>query len=220
MRQGDSGWREGHGLLSNRSSSAGRGMPARPARGSHRRHEHVHLRRLERADDRRPELDGVPPTGIDTNAGATLALGGSVLSTGDRADSRRLRRRRSRRGEPAQNRLHLRRDPARTGTLTSVIELLYWDGCPSHPEALEVLRAALAAAGRDDAIVQREITTQAEAEAAGFPGSPTILVDGRDVDPACALLTPAALSCRIYRLPDGRPSPVPSRQQIEEALAP
>lgn len=100
-----------------------------------------------------------------------------------------------------------------------MIELLYWDGCPSHPEALELVRDALAAAGRDDEIVVREITSQAEAEAARFPGSPTIRVDGRDVDPVGAAHAPAMLSCRIYRLPDGRPSPVPARHQIEEALA-
>jgi hypothetical protein len=103
-----------------------------------------------------------------------------------------------------------------TGT---VIELLYWDGCPSHAEALELVRSVLAAAGRDDEIVVREITSQAEAEAAGFPGSPTILVDGHDVDPIGAEQAPVMLSCRIYRLPDGRSSPVPARNQIEEALA-
>ena len=50
-----------------------------------------------------------------------------------------------------------------------------------------------------------------------FPGSPTIRVDGRDVDPAGAGARPA-LTCRIYHLPDGRVSPVPSREQLEAAL--
>lgn len=98
-----------------------------------------------------------------------------------------------------------------------MIELLYWEGCPSHPEALELLTAAAAAAGREDEIVVREVRTQDEAEELGFPGSPTIRVDGRDVDPEGAAGR-AMLACRIYRLPDGRPSPVPTRDQIEEAL--
>jgi hypothetical protein len=98
-----------------------------------------------------------------------------------------------------------------------VIELLYWEGCPSHPEALELLRDAAARAGRNDEIVLRQVTSQAEAEDLRFPGSPTIRVDGRDVDPAGASGR-AMLACRIYRLPDGRPSPVPTRDQIEEAL--
>jgi hypothetical protein len=98
-----------------------------------------------------------------------------------------------------------------------VIELLYWDGCPSHREALELLRDAAARAGRSDEIVLREVTSQAEAEALRFPGSPTIRVDGEDVDRHGASGR-AMLACRIYRLPDGRPSPVPTRDQIEEAL--
>lgn len=97
------------------------------------------------------------------------------------------------------------------------IELLYWEGCPSHPEAEELLRDVLRNGGLDEPVELREVTTQADAEAERFPGSPTIRVDGRDVDPAGAAARPA-LTCRIYHLPDGRVSPVPTREQLEEAL--
>jgi hypothetical protein len=63
-----------------------------------------------------------------------------------------------------------------------------------------------------------EIRTHEEAGELAFPGSPTIRIDGRDVDPAGAG-APPALSCRVYRFPDGRVSPIPSRQQLEEALS-
>jgi hypothetical protein len=98
------------------------------------------------------------------------------------------------------------------------IELLYWDGCPSHPEALEALRAVLDERGIRDEIQLRHVETDEEAAELGFPGSPTIRIDGRDVDPAGAS-APPSLSCRIYYLPDGRVSPVPSREQLEEALS-
>lgn len=98
-----------------------------------------------------------------------------------------------------------------------MIELYYWEGCPSHPEALALLREVLSAEGRSDDVVIHEVTSQAEAERIGFPGSPTIRIDGRDVDPGGAAGR-AMLACRIYRAADGRPSPVPSREQIEEAL--
>jgi hypothetical protein len=75
----------------------------------------------------------------------------------------------------------------------------------------------LAARGIDQPVEIREVRTQEEAEALRFPGSPTIRVDGRDVDPAGAAGRPA-LNCRIYELPDGRASPVPTREQLEEAL--
>lgn len=97
------------------------------------------------------------------------------------------------------------------------IEFLYWAGCPSHPEARELLEEVLHARGADLTVNVREVHTQEVARELGFPGSPTIRVDGRDVDPAGAQ-EPPSLSCRIYRLPNGRVSPVPTRQQIEEAL--
>jgi hypothetical protein len=97
------------------------------------------------------------------------------------------------------------------------IELLYWDGCPSHPEALALLREVLARRGVVTEVELREVHSQEEAEALRFPGSPTIRVDGRDVDPDGASRRPA-LNCRIYRSEDGRVSPLPSRTQLEAAL--
>ena len=98
------------------------------------------------------------------------------------------------------------------------IEFLFWDGCPSHPEAKQLLEDVLAERGVDAEVKVREVLTQAEAEELRFPGSPTIRVDGKDVDPDGASARPA-LNCRIYRKPDGRPSPVPTREQLEVALS-
>jgi hypothetical protein len=72
--------------------------------------------------------------------------------------------------------------------------------------------------GLDVEVRVREVFTQAEAEELRFPGSPTIRVDGRDVDPDGASARPA-LNCRIYHKADGRPSPVPTREQLEAALS-
>jgi hypothetical protein len=97
------------------------------------------------------------------------------------------------------------------------IEFLFWEGCPSHPEARALLAEVLAERGLDAEVEEHEVTTTEEAEQLAFPGSPTIRVDGRDVDPAGAGARPA-LTCRIYHRPDGRVSPVPTREQLEEAL--
>jgi hypothetical protein len=97
------------------------------------------------------------------------------------------------------------------------IELLYWDGCPSHPEARELLEDVLAARGIDAAIRITHVGTDAEAQRFGFPGSPTIRIDGRDVD-ARGAAAPPSLTCRVYYLADGRPSPIPSREDLEAAL--
>jgi hypothetical protein len=98
------------------------------------------------------------------------------------------------------------------------IEFLYWEGCPSHPEARALLDDVLESRGVDAEVAVREVRTQEEAEQLAFPGSPTIRVDGRDVDPDGAQARPA-LNCRIYHLPDGRVSPVPTREQLEAALS-
>jgi hypothetical protein len=98
------------------------------------------------------------------------------------------------------------------------IELLFWEGCPSWPEAESLLGEVMAERGLGAHVARREVRTQEEAEALRFPGSPTIRVDGRDVDPTGAAAARPALTCRIYRLPDGRVSPIPSREQLEEAL--
>lgn len=99
------------------------------------------------------------------------------------------------------------------------IDFLFWRGCPSHPEARELLREVLAARGIEAEVVEHEVTTDDEARELAFPGSPTIRVDGRDVDSVGAAAARPALTCRIYKLPDGRVSPVPSREQLEEALS-
>jgi len=98
------------------------------------------------------------------------------------------------------------------------IEFLYFADCPSHPEALALLRSVLHDRRVEGEIDVLEVTSDAHARELAFPGSPTIRIDGRDVDPDGAGGLPA-LGCRIYRLPDGRVSPVPSREQIEEALS-
>jgi hypothetical protein len=97
------------------------------------------------------------------------------------------------------------------------VEFLYWEGCPSHEEALALLRSVLDDRGLALEVDIRRIESLDEARQLRFPGSPTIRVDGRDVDPAGADDRPS-LTCRIYRLEDGRVSPVPSRTQLEDAL--
>jgi hypothetical protein len=97
------------------------------------------------------------------------------------------------------------------------VELLWWDGCPSTPDALTDLRQALADAGLDAPVEMVEIETDEQARRERFPGSPTIRVDGEDVVP-CPEGEPYSLTCRVYRLRDGRPSPTPDPEDIREAL--
>jgi hypothetical protein len=97
------------------------------------------------------------------------------------------------------------------------VELLFWEGCPSHPEALAELRAAMADAALDPGtVVLREVQTQADADQERFVGSPTIRVDGVDVRPPGE--EPFGLTCRVYHRRDGRISPTPDPADIRDAL--
>jgi hypothetical protein len=80
-----------------------------------------------------------------------------------------------------------------------------------------LLELVLEERGLDVEVELHEVTSDEQAVALRFPGSPTIRIDGRDVDPAGESARPA-LNCRIYWTPDGRVSPIPSREQLEEAL--
>jgi hypothetical protein len=99
------------------------------------------------------------------------------------------------------------------------IEFLYWEDCPSHPAARKLLHEVMAEMGLESTVEEIEVLTDEDAARLAFPGSPTIRVDGADVDAPGADLMGTALTCRVYRLEDGRFSPVPSREMLRRALA-
>ena len=100
----------------------------------------------------------------------------------------------------------------------ATIELVYWRECPSWPRALADLRSAMLDAGLDpDTVDVREVETEQDAQREGFVGSPTIRIGGRDIQPP-AEDEPLGLTCRIYRLRDGRVSPTPDPADVREAL--
>ena len=101
---------------------------------------------------------------------------------------------------------------------TPLIEFLFWEDCPSHPQAWRLLQEVLDEEGLEATVERIEVVTDEDAERWQFPGSPTLRVDGVDVDPAGASQMGTALTCRVYVLEDGRFSPVPSREMIRRAL--
>ncbi len=98
-----------------------------------------------------------------------------------------------------------------------LVELLFWDGCPSHSRALADLRAAMTDLGLDpNTVAVREIDTHEQAMQERFVGSPTIRIDGIDVLPPGE--EQFGLACRIYYRRDGRVSPTPDPVDVRDAL--
>ena len=96
------------------------------------------------------------------------------------------------------------------------IKFLYWEECQSHDQALSRLWKVLGEDRIDAQVEVVSVRSDEEAKRLQFTGSPTILVDGRDIQPPTT--THYALSCRAYQLEDGRISPLPSEAMIRMAL--
>jgi hypothetical protein len=97
------------------------------------------------------------------------------------------------------------------------VSFLFYEECPSHEPALERLSQVLAEEGIDADIKVIKVESEEQAQELRFVGSPTILINGQDIDPP----PPDSyyvLTCRAYCLEDGRISPLPSRGMIRRAI--
>ncbi len=93
-------------------------------------------------------------------------------------------------------------------------QVLYFAGCPNHKPAVDLARQVAAELGLAVEVQEVEVSSGDDVAALRFLGSPTIQVQGLDVEPAARLRTDYGYSCRMY---DGRG--VPSRETMAEALA-
>lgn len=104
-----------------------------------------------------------------------------------------------------------------------MIEFLFWEGCPSHERALADLIAVMDGHGLEREHLRiTELHTQRDAEREQFIGSPTIRVDGVEVEAGASGESGDAgfaLDCRIYYRADGKISPLPDPEKVREAVA-
>ena len=109
--------------------------------------------------------------------------------------------------------------PMRTGQVGQrpVIELLYVEDCPNYPGTLVLVQRVLADLGIDAEVRTTLIIDQAAAEQARFAGSPTVRVDGRDVEPGSEPPSEISVACRLYRL-EHRLAGQPTEVWVREAL--
>jgi hypothetical protein len=83
------------------------------------------------------------------------------------------------------------------------IEILYFNGCPNHEQLLEHLPRLLERERIAADIVLRNVPDAEHAQRERFLGSPTIRVDGRDIEPGAADRSDYGLKCRLYQTPAG-----------------
>jgi hypothetical protein len=96
------------------------------------------------------------------------------------------------------------------------VELLLAADCPHEAAAIELIRHALDDIGLLGAPFRtRTVTSQQQANALGFTGSPTILING--IDSFAQQRQTPSLACRLYQTPDG-PVGDPSLPELRHAL--
>jgi hypothetical protein len=98
------------------------------------------------------------------------------------------------------------------------IEFLYEPDCESHEDALARLREVIEEFNCSADIVVEAVTNREQMQERRFLGSPTIRINGSDIDAASEARRDYALTCRMYVKSDGRISPLPPREMIRDAL--
>jgi hypothetical protein len=97
------------------------------------------------------------------------------------------------------------------------IEVLYFSGCPNHARAVERIREVLGEENQTAEIVEIEAQDAEAAQRLKFLGSPTIRVNGVDIEPEARTRTEYSMACRTYA--EGRRrTGLPPRELIRAAL--
>jgi hypothetical protein len=97
-----------------------------------------------------------------------------------------------------------------------LVEVLVTRGCPYEDAAIDLVGAAASALQVTPRVVLIEVRDLAQARRRHFVGSPTILVEGRDVSPP--VRDTPGLECRSYDTSNGR-SGLPDVHAVSLAMA-
>ena len=95
------------------------------------------------------------------------------------------------------------------------IEVLFFDGCPNYSPAVDRLRTVLATEGLHAEVIEIEVRDESAARELKFFGSPTIRVNGLDIETSWRQVRETAFACRCYS--GGLPSEELIRAAVREA---
>ena len=85
------------------------------------------------------------------------------------------------------------------------IAVLYFDGCPNHAPTVARVKQIAAGLGVQERVEEIEVTSLDQAQQLRFLGSPTVRVNGVDIDASARQRTTYGLSCRVYSGVSGLP---------------
>lgn len=93
------------------------------------------------------------------------------------------------------------------------VEIPYFEGCPNHHPTVERVREVAEALDVEADITEHDVSGVADPASLGFRGSPTVLVDGKDLEAETTEPT-SNLGCRAFSGGAG----IPERAVVERAL--
>jgi hypothetical protein len=94
---------------------------------------------------------------------------------------------------------------------------LYFEGCPNHHEAVALVQRVVDELGAPATVRQVDVPDAEAAEQSQFLGSPSIRINGTDIEPGAEERTDFGHSCRVFQTAAGV-RPYPERQWIVDAL--
>lgn len=97
------------------------------------------------------------------------------------------------------------------------VQVLFFEGCPNHEPARQLVERLAGELAIEPEIELVEVADPDAAVALRFLGSPTVRVNGVDVEPGAEERRDFAFSCRIYR-GDGGASEQPAESWVRDAL--
>lgn len=100
-----------------------------------------------------------------------------------------------------------------------LVEVLTFEGCPHAEPALELVKRVLAESGISAKVRRVDVPDPEAAAAHRFLGSPTIRVNGHDIEPGAGAgeRDEYVLSCRVYRTQSGLKGE-PDERWLRDAL--
>jgi hypothetical protein len=98
-------------------------------------------------------------------------------------------------------------------------ELLYFDGCPHYEQFLPHLQQLLDDHQISASLQLIRIESDDDAQRHRFLGSPSLRINGRDVDLSAAGWDSYGLQCRLYATPDGTVGTPPDRWILHALIA-
>src|SRR5215472_13342072 len=110
------------------------------------------------------------------------------------------------------------RSPGPPGAIHNMkIEVLYFDGCPNHKPAVDRLQQLLREEGVSAELLEVKVSDASIAQEFGFLGSPSIRLNGLDVEPEARTARDYGMMCRTYGA-NGRREGLPSREMVRQAI--